>query len=159
MRPGALTLLVFSLRVVTKFLTQPQKPQRSRGGIGSGWSGRAVPPLACCFPPTERVASLLAGLPQVALVQWTESVGLTLVSRDLASMQLRTPGGQILTYCILQMFPFTSESKRMGVIVRVDSPLALPWACAWLSARCAPHAGSPGCFTVQTIYAACLCLK
>ncbi|XP_057169302.1 probable phospholipid-transporting ATPase IIB isoform X4 [Ursus arctos] len=58
---------------------------------------------------------------EVALVQWTESVGLTLVSRDLASMQLRTPGGQILTYCILQMFPFTSESKRMGVIVRDES--------------------------------------
>ncbi|XP_058413326.1 probable phospholipid-transporting ATPase IIB isoform X4 [Diceros bicornis minor] len=58
---------------------------------------------------------------EVALVQWTESVGLTLVSRDLTSMQLRTPGGQILTYCILQMFPFTSESKRMGVIVRDES--------------------------------------
>lgn len=57
--------------------------------------------------------------PQVALVRWTESVGLTLVSRDLASMQLKTPSGQVLTYCILQMFPFTSESKRMGIIVRV----------------------------------------
>lgn len=34
-------------------------------------------------------------------------------------MQLRTPGGQILTYCVLQMFPFTSEGKRMGIIVRV----------------------------------------
>nr|XP_058896443.1 probable phospholipid-transporting ATPase IIB isoform X4 [Kogia breviceps] len=58
---------------------------------------------------------------EVALVQWTESVGLTLVNRDLASMQLRTPSGQILTYCILQTFPFTSESKRMGVIVRDES--------------------------------------
>ncbi|XP_068418739.1 probable phospholipid-transporting ATPase IIB isoform X3 [Eschrichtius robustus] len=58
---------------------------------------------------------------EVALVQWTESVGLTLVNRDLTSMQLRTPGGQILTYCILQTFPFTSESKRMGVIVRDES--------------------------------------
>ncbi|XP_046942281.1 probable phospholipid-transporting ATPase IIB isoform X4 [Lynx rufus] len=58
---------------------------------------------------------------EVALVQWTESVGLTLVSRDLGSMQLRTPSGQIQTYCILQMFPFTSESKRMGVIVRDES--------------------------------------
>ncbi|XP_043299698.1 probable phospholipid-transporting ATPase IIB isoform X2 [Cervus canadensis] len=58
---------------------------------------------------------------EVALVRWTESVGLTLVSRDLTSMQLRTPGGQILTYCILQTFPFTSESKRMGVIVRDES--------------------------------------
>ncbi|XP_042765593.1 probable phospholipid-transporting ATPase IIB isoform X9 [Panthera pardus] len=58
---------------------------------------------------------------EVALVQWTESVGLTLVSRDLGSVQLRTPSGQIQTYCILQMFPFTSESKRMGVIVRDES--------------------------------------
>ncbi|XP_040841084.1 probable phospholipid-transporting ATPase IIB isoform X2 [Ochotona curzoniae] len=58
---------------------------------------------------------------EVALVQWTESVGLTLVSRDLTSMQLRTPSGQVLTFCILQMFPFTSESKRMGVIVRDEA--------------------------------------
>ncbi|KAG7278794.1 LOW QUALITY PROTEIN: hypothetical protein CRUP_019100 [Coryphaenoides rupestris] len=55
---------------------------------------------------------------EVALVQWTESVGLTLVTRDLASLKLRTPSGQILTFHILQIFPFTSESKRMGVIVR-----------------------------------------
>uniref|UniRef100_A0A8C5KI49 Phospholipid-transporting ATPase n=1 Tax=Jaculus jaculus TaxID=51337 RepID=A0A8C5KI49_JACJA len=58
---------------------------------------------------------------EVALVRWTESVGLTLVSRDLTSMQLKTPGGQVLTYCILQIFPFTSESKRMGIIVRDES--------------------------------------
>ncbi|XP_063555393.1 probable phospholipid-transporting ATPase IIB isoform X6 [Gorilla gorilla gorilla] len=58
---------------------------------------------------------------EVALVQWTESVGLTLVSRDLTSMQLKTPSGQVLSFCILQLFPFTSESKRMGVIVRDES--------------------------------------
>lgn len=57
--------------------------------------------------------------PQVALVRWTDSVGLTLVSRDLTSMQLKTPAGHILTFHILQIFPFTSESKRMGIIVRV----------------------------------------
>lgn len=67
-------------------------------------------------------------------MQWTESVGLSLVSRDLASMQLRTPDGQILTYSVLQTFPFTSESKRMGVIVRVPlvprAPLRVPVALA-----------------------------
>lgn len=73
-----------------------------------------------------RGASRLAVLPQVALVQWTESVGLTLVSRDLASVQLRTPSGQVLTYSLLQTFPFTSESKRMGVIVRVRAA-PRPW--------------------------------
>lgn len=52
-------------------------------------------------------------------MQWTESVGLTLVGRDQSSMQLRTPTGQILNFTILQIFPFTYESKRMGIIVRV----------------------------------------
>uniref|UniRef100_A0A8C2MBQ6 Phospholipid-transporting ATPase n=1 Tax=Cricetulus griseus TaxID=10029 RepID=A0A8C2MBQ6_CRIGR len=63
---------------------------------------------------------------EVALVQWTESVGLTLVGRDQSSMQLRTPGDQILNLTILQVFPFTYESKRMGVIVRVSGPLPRP---------------------------------
>ncbi|XP_061679052.1 probable phospholipid-transporting ATPase IIB [Syngnathoides biaculeatus] len=58
---------------------------------------------------------------EVALVRWTESVGLTLVNRDLASLQLKTPAGQILSFNILQIFPFTSESKRMGIIVREES--------------------------------------
>lgn len=62
---------------------------------------------------------------QVALVQWTESVGLTLVGRDQSSMQLRTPGDQILNLTILQVFPFTYESKRMGIIVRVSPVLSL----------------------------------
>lgn len=80
-----------------------------------------------------------SGHPQVALVQWTRSVGLTLVSRDLSSMQLRTPSGQVLTFCVLQVFPFTSENKRMGIIVRVrvgrvqDLGRALQEFMAWES--------------------------
>ncbi|XP_078337418.1 putative phospholipid-transporting ATPase IIA isoform X1 [Crassostrea virginica] len=55
---------------------------------------------------------------EVALVTWTESVGLTLLKRDLNSMQLRTPSGSVVTYHILHIFPFTSETKRMGIIVK-----------------------------------------
>uniref|UniRef100_A0A131YPH1 Phospholipid-transporting ATPase n=1 Tax=Rhipicephalus appendiculatus TaxID=34631 RepID=A0A131YPH1_RHIAP len=55
---------------------------------------------------------------EVALVAWTESVGLELVYRDLNSMKLRTPHGDILHYTILQTFPFTSERKRMGIVVK-----------------------------------------
>lgn len=58
-------------------------------------------------------------------MQWTESVGLTLVGRDQSSMQLRTPTGQILNFTILQIFPFTYESKRMGIIVRVRATSAV----------------------------------
>ena len=57
---------------------------------------------------------------EIALVSWTESVGLTLVKRDLNKMTLRTPHNKYLNYDILQIFPFTSETKRMGIIVRVS---------------------------------------
>lgn len=55
---------------------------------------------------------------EVAIVEWTESVGLTLSSRDRTSMTLRTPTHSTLTFDILYVFPFTSESKRMGIIIR-----------------------------------------
>lgn len=43
------------------------------------------------------------------------------MKRDLHSMTLRTPGpnNKLLQFSILQVFPFTSETKRMGVIVKV----------------------------------------
>ncbi len=55
---------------------------------------------------------------EIALVTWTESVGVTLVGRELTTMQIQTPHGDTLQYEILQLFPFTSETKRMGIIVR-----------------------------------------
>jgi phospholipid-translocating ATPase len=55
---------------------------------------------------------------EVAIVEWTESVGLTLTSRDRASMKLVASTGQTFFFDILAIFPFTSESKRMGIIVR-----------------------------------------
>ena len=45
-------------------------------------------------------------------------VNLTLVYRDRQIMRLRTPAGEIEEFEILLIFPFTSESKRMGIIVR-----------------------------------------
>lgn len=70
--------------------------------------------------PVEQVVTYQASSPdEVALVQWTQEVGLTLNQRDLSSMQLRAPDGRIMNYSILQVFPFTSETKRMGVIVKV----------------------------------------
>lgn len=55
---------------------------------------------------------------EVAIVQWTESVGLTLVFRDRTRIELQTPAGTRIAYEVLDIFPFTSESKRMGIIVR-----------------------------------------
>ncbi|KAL5520334.1 hypothetical protein ACEPAG_9548 [Sanghuangporus baumii] len=55
---------------------------------------------------------------EVAIVKWTETVGLTLIFRDRTRMTLQTPEGSHLEFEILDVFPFTSESKRMGIVVR-----------------------------------------
>ncbi|KZT54722.1 phospholipid-translocating P-type ATPase [Calocera cornea HHB12733] len=55
---------------------------------------------------------------EVAIVQFTSSVGLTLSYRDRTRMDLLTPDGTTITFNILEIFPFTSESKRMGIVVR-----------------------------------------
>ncbi|KAI0087560.1 protein transporter [Irpex rosettiformis] len=55
---------------------------------------------------------------EVAIVKWTESVGLTLTFRDRTRIELQTPTGSKLNFEVLELFPFTSESKRMGIVVR-----------------------------------------
>lgn len=61
---------------------------------------------------------------EVAIVRWTESVGLSLVDRTRTSMKLRTTGDAdgdelaTFTFDVLEVFPFTSESKRMGIVIR-----------------------------------------
>lgn len=74
-------------------------------------------------------------------MQWTESVGLTLVGRDQSSMQLRTPGDQILNFTILQLFPFTYESKRMGIIVRVSCLSFMAKNCFLFKKKTTPKSG------------------
>ena len=58
---------------------------------------------------------------EVALVEWSEQIGLALIERTLTTLKLKTPLGEILGYTILQIFPFTSESKRMGIIVKDEN--------------------------------------
>merc|ERR1711963_450366 len=55
---------------------------------------------------------------EVALVEWSGNVGLSLAARTLTEITLTAPQGTTLAYDILQVFPFTSETKRMGIIVR-----------------------------------------
>ncbi|KAF8624052.1 hypothetical protein AX15_006069 [Amanita polypyramis BW_CC] len=55
---------------------------------------------------------------EVAIVTWTQSVGLTLVFRDRTCIELQDPKGSHIKFDVLDIFPFTSESKRMGIIVR-----------------------------------------
>lgn len=55
---------------------------------------------------------------EVAIVKWTESVGLTLKDRDRKRIDIEAPDKSILSFEILEIFPFTSESKRMGIVLK-----------------------------------------
>jgi phospholipid-translocating ATPase len=57
---------------------------------------------------------------EVAIVRWCGLLGLQLVHRDRHSLRLQTSEGNTFTYKILKILPFTSESKRMGIVVRHD---------------------------------------
>jgi phospholipid-translocating ATPase len=45
-------------------------------------------------------------------------MGLTLVERDRTKIVLQTPTGARIAFDVLDLFPFTSETKRMGIVVR-----------------------------------------
>ncbi len=57
---------------------------------------------------------------EIAIVRWTESVGLRLMHRDRHSITLQSVDTSriVVKVRILDIFPFTSEGKRMGVILR-----------------------------------------
>jgi phospholipid-translocating ATPase len=57
---------------------------------------------------------------EIAIVQWTEAVGLKLLQRDRTGMVLQSSKTEqiVVRVRILNIFPFTSEGKRMGVVVK-----------------------------------------
>lgn len=57
---------------------------------------------------------------EIAIVRWTESVGLRLMHRDRHSITLQSVDTSrvVVRVRILDLFPFTSEGKRMGIILQ-----------------------------------------
>jgi phospholipid-translocating ATPase len=64
---------------------------------------------------------------EIAIVQWTEHVGLRLVHRDRKSISLQFTADEriVVRVKILNLFPFTSDSKRMGIILRFSRQTGL----------------------------------
>lgn len=56
---------------------------------------------------------------EIAIVKWTEAVGLRLLHRDRQSITLQSVDTSrvVVRVRILDVFPFTSEGKRMGIIL------------------------------------------
>lgn len=104
---------------------------RSRREIGSRVRD-VVLALAICHNVTptmeeengQTITSYQASSPdEIAIVQWTEAVGLRLLHRDRKGMVLQSvdTGRTVVRVRILEVFPFTSEGKRMGIIVQFHS--------------------------------------
>ncbi|MCJ1307607.1 putative aminophospholipid-translocase [Agyrium rufum] len=102
---------------------------RTRREIGSRVRD-VVLALALCHnvtPTTEededgrQITTYQASSPdEIAIVRWTESVGLRVVHRDRHTITLEsTDSSEIAVRVrILEVFPFTSEGKRMGIILQ-----------------------------------------
>jgi phospholipid-translocating ATPase len=55
------------------------------------------------------------------LVKFSESLEMRLIERDQNKIQILNINHQIETYSILANFPFSSDTKRMGIILRHDA--------------------------------------
>nr|XP_049697704.1 probable phospholipid-transporting ATPase IIB isoform X1 [Helicoverpa armigera] len=73
--------------------------------------------------PQQQLCDYQASSPdEVALVKWTDMMGVSLYRRDLHNISLKLrAANEIIQYTILQIFPFTSESKMMGIIVQEEN--------------------------------------
>ncbi|KAL8271699.1 hypothetical protein Esti_004375 [Eimeria stiedai] len=101
----------------------PAAVRRSRRSEVAAAALETVKALSICHNVTpideNGVLQFQAASPdEVALVQFASDVGLRLIKRDEHAMTIQLPGGQQCEYQVLQCFPFSSEWKRMGIIVR-----------------------------------------
>lgn len=55
---------------------------------------------------------------EVALVKYANEANLELIERDRTSVQLKNPNGYYENYEILANFPFSSQSKKMSILVK-----------------------------------------
>lgn len=115
----------------TPFTAPTTSATRTRREIGARVRDLVLA-LALCHNVTptieeengEPITTYQASSPdEIAIVKWTESVGLRLLHRDRTSMMLESTSSNriVVKVQILNIFPFTSEGKRMGIVVRFDT--------------------------------------
>ena len=70
-------------------------------------------------PVMIKVKDFQASSPdEITFVKTIERFGIELVSRTQTEIVLKMPSSKEVTFDILYTFPFSSETKRMGIIVR-----------------------------------------
>lgn len=58
---------------------------------------------------------------EIALVRFVDQLGLELIERDEEKICLKNTNGDTEEYAVLANFPFSSETKRMGIVVRHEA--------------------------------------
>ena len=82
-----------------------------------GLCHNVTPVFPDALDPTKK--ELQASSPdEVALVRFADTLGLKLLEREELHMKIENAAGDIEEYESLANFPFSSESKRMGIILR-----------------------------------------
>ena len=67
----------------------------------------------------EGVVTYQASSPdEIAFVKFCESINLKLLKRDQNTIHIQLPNKKRETYTILEIFPFKSSTKRMGILVQ-----------------------------------------
>ncbi|XP_060810427.1 probable phospholipid-transporting ATPase IIB [Amyelois transitella] len=123
-----------------------------RGNEAASDMGSSVMSESCGGAvPQQQLCDYQASSPdEVALVKWTDMMGVSLYRRDLHNISLKLrAANELMQFSILQIFPFTSESKMMGIIVQeenseeityyvkgADVALAPLLQSSWLAAEC-----------------------
>ena len=100
----------------------PQGPSRARLPAAM-MVQRLIEGLALCHNVNvthegEQMEYQASSPDEVALVKYARATGLALTDRSTSKMVLTRPSGERIEYQILYLFPFSSDTKRMGIIVR-----------------------------------------
>ena len=70
-------------------------------------------------PENKKIVEYQASSPdEVALVKFAESLDMRLMERDQNGITIENAVKNLETYSILANFPFSSETKRMGIVIR-----------------------------------------
>lgn len=70
-------------------------------------------------PTDHSVREFQASSPdEIALVKFADSLGMKLIERDQNITEIENVAGKKERYTILANFPFSSDTKRMGIILQ-----------------------------------------
>lgn len=95
--------------------------------IPSDYSAKALL-LAMCLcnnvipcKENEALGYISSSPDEMAMVRWAEQIGITLWGREMQSIEVKMADGHIEKYGLLHTIRFTSETKRMGVVIEEEN--------------------------------------